>query len=223
MADFRSRLRLAAGLALVAGIALVVMAGLRLRALQPPVFHGTPYEDDMPAPALALAAHDGRQVTLDDFRGRPVLLFFGYTRCPDICPGTLARLSRLRRELAGPAEDTEILLVTLDPEVDTPAVLGEYVRGFGPRITGLTGDSAALARAYAGYGAAVLPPAATAASAHDAHAGHGEHAASAPPAGRISHTSPVYGIDRTGRLRVIISEGATEEETRDDLRTLARL
>lgn len=221
MADFRSRLRLAAGLALVAGIALVVMAGLRLRALQPPVFRGTPYEDQVPAPPLALVAHDGRQVTLDDFRGRPVLLFFGYTRCPDICPGTLARLSRLRSELGGPAEDAEILLVTMDPEVDTPAVLGEYVRRFGPRITGLTGDSAALAQAYAGYGATVLPPAPPSTTgAHDAHAGH---AAPTAPAGRISHTSPVYGIDRTGRLRVIISEGATEAETRHDLRTLARL
>lgn len=231
MADPRSRLRLAAGLALVAGIALVVVAGLRLHGVQPPAFRGTPYHDDIPAPALALTAHDGRRVTLEDFRGRPVLLFFGYTRCPDICPLTLGRLARLRRELGGAAAETEILLVTMDPARDTPRVLGEYVRRFGPGVTGLTGDSLALDRAYAGYGATVLPPpppvpaGVAGHEAHDPHAGHGASSSGTAekPAGRISHTAPVYGIDRAGRLRVIISEAATEEETRDDIRTLARL
>lgn len=216
----RARLRLALLLLLVVALALAVMAALRLRALQPPKFRGTAYHDDVAAPALALTAHDGRRVTLESFRGRPVLLFFGYTHCPDVCPMTLSRLARVREELGGPATDAEVVLVTLDPARDTPAVLAEYVRRFagGRGITALTGDSAALAAARGGYGAYVLPGSE---GPRPVEAGHGGHAPSLH--GGKPHTSAVYGIDRAGRLRVVISEQATEEETRDDVRTLARL
>ena len=243
----RARIKLVLLLALIAGLALVVMAALRLRALAPPSFHGTAYEDQVPAPPFALTTHEGRRVSLADFRGRPVLLFFGFTHCPDFCPLTLSRLTRIRKELGGSAADTEILLVTMDPARDTPAALDEYVRRFGggERITGLTGDSASLAAAYAGYGAYVLPQAApapissssapdsasagNAGGAHGAHQAHGAHEVDggakydAGTHAGMPHSSVVYGIDRSGRLRVIISEGSTEEATRDDVRTLARL
>jgi protein SCO1/2 len=220
------RLRLLLLLVLLAGVALVLMATYRLRAAQPPAFHGTAYEDTSPAPDFALTAQDGRRVTLADFRGRPVLLFFGYTNCPDVCPVTLSRLTRIREELGGAAGDAQILLVTMDPARDTPAVLGEYVKRYagGRGITGLTGDTAALSRAYAGYGAYLLPqpPADTVPRAaqgeHGAHAEHGSGLHGAMP-----HSSVVYGIDRAGRLRVVISESATEAETRDDVRVLAGL
>jgi protein SCO1/2 len=175
-------------------------------------FHGTTYEDTGPAPAFSLVDHDGRPATLDTFRGHPVLLFFGYTHCPDVCPLTLARLQRSLRAAGRRGKDVRILLVTNDPRRDTPPVLRSYVAKFGPQVVGLTGDSASMARAMAGYGAYSMP----AAAAH-AHGG-----AAAKPA-MISHSAVVYGIDREGRLRVVITEGAKQEWIDHDVRMLSRL
>ena len=184
----------------------------------PASFHGSTYEDTGPAPDFALVDHHGRPVTLASYRGHPVLLFFGYTRCPDICPLTLAKLNRSVRALGRRGEEVRILLVSNDPARDTPAVLREYAARFGPAVVGLTGDSAAVARAMAGYGAFSMAPAAPAAPA-DPHA-HGSHAAK--PAA-MSHSAVVYGIDREGRLQVVITEGAKQEWMDDDVATLARL
>ena len=177
-------------------------------------FHGTTYDDSGPAPAFALVDHDGRAATLESFRGHPVLLFFGYTHCPDVCPLTMARLQRSVRAAGRAGKDVRILLVTNDPKRDTPPVLKSYVSKFGPQAVGLTGDSASVARAMAGYGAYTMP--AAPAAAHE-HGG-----APAKPA-MISHSAVVYGIDREGRLRVVITEGAKQEWMDDDVRTLARL
>lgn len=177
-------------------------------------FHGTTYDDTGPAPAFALVDHDGRPATLETYRGHPVLLFFGYTHCPDVCPLTLARLQRSVRAAGRGGQDVRILLVTNDPKRDTPPVLRSYVAKFGPQVVGLTGDSASMARAMAGYGAYTMPPAPAAAHAHG-----GAHAKPA----MISHSAVVYGIDREGRLRVVITEGARQEWMDDDVRTLSRL
>ncbi|HEX8904455.1 MAG TPA: SCO family protein, partial [Longimicrobiaceae bacterium] len=148
--------------------------------------------------------------------GRPLLLFFGYTRCADFCPQTLGRLSRAVAAAGEDAEDARILLVTVDPAHDTPAALKRYVARFGPRVSAATGDSAALAAAWRGYGAYVVPAAAPAPAMSHAHAG-----APKPPA-QLVHGGVVYGIDRAGNLQVVISDGATEDEIRDDVRTLSR-
>ncbi|HEX5725138.1 MAG TPA: SCO family protein [Longimicrobiaceae bacterium] len=183
---------LLAGCALVAGLA--GFGAYRLAA-GPPAFHGTTYQPPRAAPEFSLTDHDGRPVTLATYRGEPVLLFFGFTHCPDVCPLTLNRLARV-------AGGARILLVTVDPARDTPAALRAYAARFGERVTGLTGEPAALERARAGYGAFAEP----------AHGGHG----------MLAHTPVVYGIDRRGVLRVVISESATEAQVADDVRTLAR-
>lgn len=187
---------------LFTGAALLTgLIAWRIAALQPPTFHGTGYHDLEPAPPFALVDHRGRKATLESYRGKPILLFFGYTHCPDVCPLTLSRLARATESLGRNGEDVRIVLVTQDPARDTPAVLGRYVSRFSPRADGLTGDSAALAQAYRGYGAYTMRGGA-----------HG-----------MSHSAAVYGIDREGRLRVIMSQGAAEETLRNDIRTLADL
>jgi cytochrome oxidase Cu insertion factor (SCO1/SenC/PrrC family) len=99
-------------------------------------------------------------------------------------------------------------------------VLRQYAARFGPNVTALTGDTAALATAWKGYGVYTIPK--TAAPSSAAHADHhGSHAAPRP--GALTHSGVVYGIDRAGNLRVIITEGAPLESMRDDIRTLARL
>jgi len=216
----------------LAGAALVaVLAGFATYNALPRTgarFHGTTYEQVAPAAPFRLTDQDGRAVTLESYRGTPVLLFFGYTQCPDICPLTLGKLGRAIRAAGEDARDTRVVLVTVDPARDTPAALKAYVARFGPRVSGLTGDSASLAEAWRGYGAYVNPePVPAPAAPHGDHGSEhaGEHG-SAPAAAKtpqVAHSGVVYGIDREGNLQVVISDRATEEQTRDDIRTLSRL
>lgn len=201
--------------------AVVVAAAVLAARSAPPRFHGTVYTQVLPAADFALVDHDGEPVTLGSYRGSPVLLFFGFTSCPDVCPLTLARLAQAVESAGRPGRDARILLVTLDPDRDTPEVLRTYAERFGARVTGLTGDSAALARARTGYGAyAVQGPAAAAAPSHGEHGDHAPAPAAAP---RTIHSSVIYGIDRRGDLQVVISESATPAQMAADVRTLSRL
>ncbi|MDB4948848.1 MAG: putative SCO1/SenC family protein [Gemmatimonadetes bacterium] len=192
----RVRVVLVAGI--VAALAVLGVTALRTRAV--PTFHGTAY-DPAPAPALALHGVDGRPASLADFRGRPVFVYFGYTHCPDVCPLTLSRLVAALAAAGKDGKEARILFVTVDPARDTPAVLAEYARRMGPQVVALTGDSASIERAKAGYGAYVVPMP------------HGVH-------GGMGHSSAVYGIDRQGRLRVLIGDSATRDEIGGDVRTL---
>lgn len=187
-----------------------------LAATAPPRFQGTVYE---PAPAadFRLIDQDGRPATLATYRGRPLLLFFGFTKCADYCPATLDRLARAVRELGGKAGGAQVLLVTVDPANDTPAALKQYLARFDGRVTGLTGDTAALGAAWRGYSVYVAP----AAGGHHGDA-HDPSSAPAAPA-RLNHSGVVYGIDRNGDLRVVITEGARLEAVKHDIRALARL
>jgi protein SCO1 len=176
---------------------------LAVRAGGTPAFHGTPYPEPEPAPNFTLLAHPEGEVSLSDFRGRAVLLFFGFTRCPDVCPMTLQRLRSVTEGLGRRGENVHILLVTVDPERDSPEALDEYVRQFGPNVTGLTGDPdelEALRRTYGVY------------AAMQAH-----HPERDP---MIMHTDAVFGIDRQGRLRVLLDASGSEDELRADIRTL---
>ena len=205
-------------LALAAVVAGVGAYAAWLAASARPAFHGTTYDPVAPAADFRLADPQGRPATLADYRGRPVLVFFGYTRCTDYCPLTLDRLSRAVRELGEKAGGARILLITVDPANDTPAALARYVARFGGRVQGLTGDTAALAAAWRAYSVYVARGAPAPAAAHDHHPAR---PAALPPA--LAHSGVVYGIDRRGDLRVVIPDGATFEETKDDVRALARL
>lgn len=100
---------------------------------------------------FVLVTHDGRTVTDDDFHGKHLIVFFGYTSCPDVCPTSLQKLA-VAMGLLGPlADKVQPLFVTLDPERDTPAVLNDYVSSFGHRIIGLTGSREMIDRMAKAY------------------------------------------------------------------------
>jgi protein SCO1/2 len=184
-----------------------------------PAFHGTTFDAVSPAADFRLADPDGNAVTLAGLKGHPVLMFFGYTRCPDVCPLTLDRLTRTLNELGD--DETRVLFVTVDPEHDTPEVLRRFVARFGGRVTPLTGDSAALAKAWQGYSVyAERNPQPSPSTEHGGMAGMSMHE-KAPAA--FTHSGAVYGIDRGGNLRVLISDGETDAERRDDVVALSRL
>ncbi len=99
---------------------------------------------------FTLIDQNGKTVSDVDFKGQPMLVFFGYTHCPDVCPTTLSDLTAMLKAL-GPDRKAAVLFVTVDPERDTPAVLKDYLSGFDPRIVGLTGDPAAVAKVLKDY------------------------------------------------------------------------
>jgi protein SCO1/2 len=98
-----------------------------------------------------LLDQDGKAITDQDLKGKPFLVFFGFTRCPDVCPTTLFDVSEVMRSLGPDADRTAALFVTVDPERDTAASLKDYLASFDPHVRGLTGDPAALAAVAKAY------------------------------------------------------------------------
>jgi protein SCO1 len=101
-----------------------------------------------------LIDQDGKPISDENFRGKPFLVFFGFTHCPDICPTTLFEVSEIMRKLGPDADKTAGLFITVDPERDTPGKLKDYLSSFDPHLRGVTGDPeavAAVARAYRVY------------------------------------------------------------------------
>lgn len=187
------------------GLVLLVVAGAALFVeLRPARFDGTAYDPPMPAPDFALTEHTGRTIRLADLRGRPALLFFGYTHCPDVCPLTLARLRRTLDGLGTGPDEIRILLVTVDPARDTPEVLARYVERFGPGVSGVTGSPDALAALARGFG--VHSQAGPEGSAH-----------------AMMHTSAVFGLDSAGEIRVLIHATDPDADVEGDLGELLRL
>ena len=108
---------------------------------------------------FSLVDHNGQRRTWSDFRGKPVALFFGFTNCPDVCPTTLGELSVLLDDLGPQGDDLQVLLISGDPERDTPERLNEYLQSFDPRIVGLTGSEEEVEEAFSAFKAyrAIVP------------------------------------------------------------------
>jgi protein SCO1/2 len=150
-----------------------------------------------------LVDHAGKPRQLADFRGKIVLLFFGYTHCPDVCPVTMAQFATLMRELGPDAKRVQVLFVTLDPERDTKELLAQYVPAFNPDFLGLYGDMAT-----------------TQATARDFHVFFEKQAGKTPDAYTIDHTAGTYVFDAQGRLRLFVRYGQEGADLLTDLRTL---
>jgi protein SCO1/2 len=99
-----------------------------------------------------LVDHNGKSRSLEDFNGKVVVLFFGYTHCPEVCPTTLADLAQVMRQLGKNAERVQVLFITLDPEHDTPELLAKYITYFDSGFLGLRGDAQATAQAAKAFG-----------------------------------------------------------------------
>ncbi len=135
----------------LAGVAVAAAGTLALGAWRSRVVP----DDKLPLPLTAmswrLTDHRGQEVTPAAWIGRPALVFFGFTFCPDVCPTTLIDISGWLEGLGPDADGLTVALITVDPERDTPEVLADYVANFDPRITGLTGSAADTARVAAEF------------------------------------------------------------------------
>lgn len=170
-----------------------------------PQWNATRLPDDFPGLEFQLTGESGQPIDASSLRGRVVLLVFGYTACPDVCPGTLAKLERaLARMPDDAANRTRVLFVSVDPERDTPAVLARYTDAFGPRFLGATAGQDRLRAFVHGYGGSFSR-------------GPRDHAGSYD----VSHPSGVYAFDATGRARLLIRTDATIGAIAEDVRQLA--
>jgi protein SCO1/2 len=131
-----------AGLILVSTLILIVAGRNPVSVVMPSAAIGGPFR---------LVDHDGKTVTDQDFKGKPFLVFFGFTHCPDLCPTALFEMSEVLRRLGPDADKVRALFITVDPERDTPAVLKDYLSSFEPQIRGLTGEADAIAAALKSY------------------------------------------------------------------------
>jgi protein SCO1 len=134
-----------AGLVLCTAVVLLVMGRDGAPSLPQVAAIGGPF---------SLTDQNGRTVTDRDLKGKPFLVFFGYTNCPDFCPTTMFEISEVLKKLGPEGDRTRALFITVDPERDTPAALKDYVSSFDPRIIALTGEPeaiAAVAKAYRAY------------------------------------------------------------------------
>lgn len=187
--------------------ALAVATALLLAACGPeaPKFKasdvtGTTYGAD-----FRLTDHAGRERTLADYRGKVVVLFFGYTQCPDVCPTTLSELAEAMKRLGPDAERVQVLFVTIDPERDTKELLAQYVPAFDPRFVGLFGDADATAR-----------------TAKDFRILYQKQPGRTPESYTMDHSAGTFLFDPKGKLRVYVGYGQGAEVFVHDIRELLR-
>ena len=156
--------------------------------------------------SLTLTDHNGRAVSMATFRGKLVVIFFGYTHCPDVCPTTLSDLGvALKRMEPGLAADVQVLFVTVDPERDTPEVLSRYVPYFNPSFLGLYGS-----------------PAEIEAVAREFKVVYRRHAEPGSTDYLVDHSAGSYVFDRGGTLRLYRPYGHSAADMAHDLSLLAR-
>ncbi|AXU20494.1 SCO family protein [Novosphingobium sp. THN1] len=143
--------RLRAGLWVAAGVSVLIALAVIYDRGHPPGDPASQYASAFGGP-FVLTAPDGSSVTDKTLAGKPYAIFFGFTRCPDVCPTSLARMARLRKQLGPDGAKFNIVFVSVDPGHDKPADIGNYVALFGTPIIGLTGTEAQLAQIKKGYG-----------------------------------------------------------------------
>ncbi len=184
---------------------LALATGAILTACGTPAFNGVALDPPEPAPVLRLTDSSGAPFDLGSQRGTVVLVFFGYTHCPDICPTTLVDWRRAADSLGADAKRVRFVFVSVDPERDTPAIVQRYAARFAPAFIGLTGTRAQVDSTLATWKVA---------SFRDGIPGDTSATYT------VSHPSQVFVIDRDGQLRLMHRAGLTPAQIAADIRAL---
>jgi protein SCO1/2 len=192
---------LSRGLAAVAAALALAAPSAAPSAEQAPALRAGVFDPPRAAPELSLEASDGGTLTLARYRGKVVILGFGFSSCPDVCPTTLATLARARKQLGADAAEVQVVYVTVDPARDDAKRLREYLAAFDPSFVGGTGSEQALAALRKQYGIA-----STRKELENSYA--------------FAHSSYTYLIDREGSLRALMPYGHSADDYVHDLRIL---
>jgi protein SCO1/2 len=191
--------------ALVA-LAIIILLGAAFYFLRPHTFHGTVFQSPEEANNFTLNVADGKTVNLSDYRGKIVLVYFGYTFCPDVCPATLGAVTQALKQLGAKADKVQLIMVSVDPGRDTPDKLAEYVTHFNPTFIGGTNTPEEIARIASLYGVFYEISGQT--------TSNGDYL--------IDHTATLMAIDRDGFLKIVFPFGVTSDELADDLKYMLR-
>ena len=184
--------------AAILGLALASVA-----TASPSAFKAGVFDPPRQAPDFTLQGTNGHALQLSRFRGKVVLLAFGYSSCPGVCPVTLATFASARRKLGAAAADVQVVYVTVDPERDDAGRLRQFLAGFDSTFIGGTGTDGQLAAVRKEYGVS----------------------ASKIPMGDsylYSHSSFIYLIDRTGKIRALMPYGHSADDFVNDLKILLK-
>lgn len=184
-------------------IGLTMLVELVFR--KPYSFHGTVINPPLPVTDFSLQTANEEVFRLSEQKGKIVLLFFGYTSCPDVCPVTLATFKQVNDNLGEDAQKVRFVMITADPDRDTPDKVAEYAARFNPEFIGLSGDMTALASIWKELGVFV------------------EKQESGSAAGYlVSHTASVYVLNQSGSLFMTFPYGTTATEIADDIRQILK-
>jgi protein SCO1/2 len=188
-------------------LTFILMLIVCLQSCKQPVhWNASDVAGAMPDLEFVLTGTDGERVDAHALRGKPLLLFFGFTNCPHVCPTTLTRLSVLMKKLGAEAEDIRVVFVTVDPDRDTPEVMKRYTTAFGPWLIGLTGTEEDLTRLRESYGVY---------AAMESSDEKGTY--------NVMHSTVVFGFDANGRVRILISDLDDGDGIVSDLKQLIDL
>lgn len=187
-------------------VSLIALVCLQAACGQPaaPKFQLTDVTGANFGKSLALIDHAGKPRTLDDFKGKVVVIFFGFTQCPDVCPTTLGEMAKVVKELGADGDKVQVLFVSVDPERDTRDLLKQYVTAFHPSFVGLSGDAEATARTAKEFKVYVQKQ---------------------PTKGggySVDHSAGTFILDQQGRLRLFAQYGAGANALLGDIRQLLK-
>ena len=186
-----------------AGVGLVLAAGIAFFTLrEPTTYVGTHLSPAMPAADFTLQSDDGT-VSISDFEGRAVALFFGYTSCPDVCPTTLLRLSSALDRLGEKRSEVQVVFVSVDPERDTPDRASRYAESVDPSFVGVSGSPDEIADVAAKYGI------------------YYEKVEGSDATGYlVDHSATITVLNEAGNVELLWSPTVTAEEMAADLETM---
>ena len=169
---------------------------------------------------FTLTSHTGDSISLHEMRGRAVLMFFGYTHCPDVCPTTLAAYRRVKQALGDDADHVNFVFISVDGTRDTPDVLTDYLSKFDPDFIGMTGDEATLRQMGTEYGLMFQPETINVGHEHEDEHEHDHNLDDENYF--VQHTSPSFLIDRDGYLRMVYFYGTEPEIIAEGIRQVLR-
>lgn len=152
---------------------------------------------------FTLTDHNGNKKTLADYRGKVVLMFFGYTQCPDVCPTTMADMAQVKAKLGGAGDKLQVLFVTVDPERDTQQLLAQYVPNFDRSFVGLYGSAEDIAR-----------------TAKEFKVIYQKVPGKTPTSYSVDHTAGSYVFDPQGKLRLFVKHSQSIDSIAADLKRL---
>jgi protein SCO1/2 len=185
--------------------ATLLMLGLMLSgcSAKPPAFTNTDVTGLEYAKDFSLKDFNGKLRNLADFKGKAVIVFFGYTQCPDVCPTTMTDLAAAMKQLGPLADKVQVIFITVDPERDTPLLLSKYVPAFDSRFLGLSGDAAATAKV-----------------AKDFKVFYQKVPGKEPGSYSMDHSAGLYVYDPQGRIRLFARSGEGPDSLVHDLKIL---